>query len=527
MTQNRKKTSSPDDGSSSKPPSDRLLVLHIDDDPFQLDRVKAALEGNPDIHPFQVQSVETAEEFLAAAKQPLKPAIILLDIHIDETANGGIQLARQARKLCADAAILMCSNADDGRTIAKCLAAGADDFISKESDRGELSLRVWHSYQLACAKRGVSLSPSLATSGSNSSAASPDSPPAYAGKTLTGIIRRIPGILTSAVSSIHVKGESGVGKELVAEMLAAQLPRGTPFIKVNCGAIAPTLLESELFGHVKGAFTGAARDRRGHLEQASGGWIFLDEVTTLSLPAQAAMLRAIENQEVTPLGSSRPVKIKVRFISASNEPIEELVAQSKFRQDLWQRLCEAEVQIPPLRERQDEIPELIEHFLNTMAGGPYRITKTALDILVNVPWTNGNVRELRNCLRAMTEFQIDRLLTPLGIPDRILKHDSDRDARDLHSRDVHPLDPDRPNHTVKISFPAETPFRFDDLEDRLFAEVLAQIAKSEGKQSLRAISRLIGMARSTISERGRRLITKGFLTPDELARMINVIEAGE
>lgn len=523
MTKNGKKPADPNDGSTSKPVFDRLLVLHIDDDPFQLDRVKAALEGNPDIHPFQVQSVETAEEFLTAVKQSPKPAIILLDIHIDETANGGIQLARQARKLCPDAAILMCSNADDGRTITKCLAAGADDFISKESDRGELNLRVWHSYQLACAKRGVSLSPSVASSSSDLAKAQ-DSPPAYAGKTLTGIIRRIPGILASAVSSIHVKGESGVGKELVAEMLAAKLPRGTPFIKVNCGAIAPTLLESELFGHVKGAFTGAARDRRGHLEQASGGWIFLDEVTTLSLPAQAAMLRAIENQEITPLGSSRPVKIKVRFISASNEPVEELVAQSRFRQDLWQRLCEAEIEIPPLRERQDEIPDLIDHFLKTMVGGPYSITKTALDILVNVPWSNGNVRELRNCLRAMTEFQIDRLLTPLGIPDRILRNDSDREARDVYSRDVHLLTPDHPSHTVKISFPAETPVRFDDLEDRLFAEVLAQIAKADGKQSLRAISRLIGMARSTISERARRLITKGILTADELAKMINVTE---
>lgn len=505
-----------------------LRVLHVDDDPFELDRVRSALEQHAFERPFAVTSVLTVADFQRElARQP--PDVAILDIHIENAAGNGISLAEQTRQLAPQAVILMCSTADDLRTITKCLQAGADDFISKQSDRGELSLRVFNSYRLAKLRQG---------GGSEVSAAAqtPRTKQAPIGATMARIARRVPLIIDSAITAVFVAGESGTGKEVVANLFGDALPDGAPFIKVNCGAITPTLLESELFGHVRGAFTGANSDKRGYFEAAHNGWLFLDEVATLQPSAQVALLRVLENQEVLRVGSTKPISISVRVLSATNESLSQLVQSGKFRADLWQRLREAEIALPPLRERPDEIPALVEHFSAHMPGGPYKVSGPALEVLSHYSWSEGNVRELRNCLRAMTEMHMNKLLAPLAIPARIWDEVGEKPAESeaqagaaagSSATGVAQLPPVKVTaavggQNIVLQWRRDSGQTFDDLTDHLLLELTRRLAGESGRLSLRGLAQAIGMSRSTLSSRLKDLVHKNVVELAELSRLVGV-----
>jgi DNA-binding NtrC family response regulator len=354
------------------------------------------------------------------------------------------------------------------------------------SDKGELSLRVYNSYRLATMKRGV-----------NFTAQPVDKDiPRPVGATMERIARRIPLILDSAISAIFIGGESGTGKEVVADLIGSALPPETPFIKVNCGAIAPTLLESELFGHVKGAFTGASADKRGLLEAASGGWIFLDEVATLSPSAQVALLRVLENHTMLRVGSTKPVHLDLRVLSATNEPLETLVAEGKFRADLWQRLRETEINLPPLRQRPDEIPALVERFCNKMNGGPYTVSGPAMAVLTSASWRAGNIRELRNCLRAMTEMHVNKLLTPLSIPERLWEDIGEKpetQTQDQAEPKPQVLLDDSEDNGIVIPWTYDDKQTYDHLTDLLLLTLTRKVASRNGRLSLRSLAQTIGM----------------------------------
>jgi DNA-binding NtrC family response regulator len=208
----------------------------------------------------------------------------------------------------------------------------------------------------------------------------------------------------AAASNIPVliEGESGVGKELVARAIQGESERRTkPFVVVNCGAIPETLVESLLFGHEKGAFTGAVDRRIGKFQEADGGTLFLDEIGELPLEAQVKLLRALDDGEIDPVGAKRPIKVNFRLISASNRDMVKLVREGRFREDLYYRLNVFPIWVPPLRERLDDVPELARHFLARFAaeeGRPVRsISAEALDLLGRYSWP-GNVRQLENAM---------------------------------------------------------------------------------------------------------------------------------
>jgi len=214
--------------------------------------------------------------------------------------------------------------------------------------------------------------------------------------------------------NVLILGESGCGKDLIARAIHYDGPRRErPFVPVDCGAIHSTLLESELFGHEKGAFTGAHAARRGLFETATGGTVFLDEIGEIPLELQPALLRAIEEKEVRPVGATQYRPVDVRIIAATNQPLEEMVGSGKFRRDLFYRLNVVAIRVPPLRERKDDIPLLVQHFLQKRAGRSGRsvtgINPDALHLLQRYDWP-GNVREL--------EHTIDRACT-LGLTERI------------------------------------------------------------------------------------------------------------
>jgi two-component system response regulator PilR (NtrC family) len=211
--------------------------------------------------------------------------------------------------------------------------------------------------------------------------------------------------LARSQAPVHITGESGTGKERVARLIHARGPRAQgPFVPVNCGAIPTELMESEFFGHIKGSFTGAVRDKNGLFQAAEGGTLFLDEVADLPLHMQVKLLRALQERSVRPVGSEKEVLVNVRIISATHKPLADLVASGSFRQDLFYRLNVIEVSAPPLRERPEDIPALAEYILARLSdrGEPLRLDASALKQLKAYAFP-GNVRELENILeRAMT-----------------------------------------------------------------------------------------------------------------------------
>jgi transcriptional regulator with PAS, ATPase and Fis domain len=201
-------------------------------------------------------------------------------------------------------------------------------------------------------------------------------------------------------STVLITGESGTGKELIArEIHHHSLRRKALFVVVDCGALVETLFESELFGHVKGSFTGAHETKHGRFEVADGGTIFLDEISNLSLNIQSKLLRVIQEREVTRIGSSRPIKVDVRILAATNEKLEDLVRKEKFREDLFYRLSVVPIHLPPLKERREDIPLLVEHFLQKYNKRAKKnltsVTSRAIKALQEYDWP-GNIRELEN-----------------------------------------------------------------------------------------------------------------------------------
>ncbi|MCG3116384.1 MAG: sigma 54-interacting transcriptional regulator [Candidatus Manganitrophus sp. SA1] len=209
-------------------------------------------------------------------------------------------------------------------------------------------------------------------------------------------------LIAPSNATILIYGESGTGKELVAKAIhQSSLRRDRPFIAIDCGALPETLLESELFGHVKGAFTGAIQNKKGLFEEAEGGTLFLDEIADTSLAFQSKLLRVLQEGEARPVGGTRSIKVNVRVVAATNKPLKEAIARKNFREDLYYRLAVMPMVIPPLRERPDDIPLLAEHFIEKYAlpngRGPMYLSGEALSLLMKFHW-HGNVRELENVI---------------------------------------------------------------------------------------------------------------------------------
>jgi len=231
--------------------------------------------------------------------------------------------------------------------------------------------------------------------------------------------------MAPVTSTVLVQGESGTGKELVAKALHDLSPRrGKAFVAVNCSALPETLLESELFGHEKGAFTGAAERRLGRFELADQGTIFLDEIGDVSLSVQVKLLRVLESRTFFRVGGVQPIKVDVRVIAATNKPLRESVGLGEFREDLYYRLSVLNIYLPPLRERREDIPLLVRRFIREFAkthDRPFRgITTDAMQRLVEAPWP-GNVRQLRNLIESMVVLAPGTEIRASDIPGDILE----------------------------------------------------------------------------------------------------------
>lgn len=237
-------------------------------------------------------------------------------------------------------------------------------------------------------------------------------------------VYRLMGKVSQSNCPVLILGESGTGKELVARSIHFQSARkDKPFLPVDCAALVPTLIESELFGHVRGAFTGATRSKPGLMELASGGTLFLDEIGELPLDMQAKFLRALQEREVRPVGSSVTMPVDVRIVAASNRDLETSLQEGRFRRDLYYRLNVVKIQLPPLRERKNDIPHLVHHFLATWEAGSRRVRAVSEEAMAHMmlyDWP-GNVRELENVVQRALALGNQPVLNVSDLPSNLLQ----------------------------------------------------------------------------------------------------------
>lgn len=366
-------------------------VLVVDDEPGMVNFIKRAMEARCGLV-VTAGSVEEAEPLLAQQRFDL----IVLDISLP--GMSGVNWLKQLRERGVNSEVMLMTAFADVETAIDALRAGASDFLLKPFSLAQLINAAKRAFERARleAENWV-LRREVASHASRSRVSDDgligDSESITALRTLLRRFAPMP-------STVLIQGESGTGKEVAARALHQLSPRAAAsFVPVNCAAIAQELIESELFGHVKGAYTGASGSREGLFYYARGGTLFLDEIADLPLPIQAKLLRVLEERRIRPVGSEQEIKVDVRVIAASNKPLADEVAAGRFRADLYYRLQVLELALPPLRERTEDVPALVQHFMDLL--GPslgvdsFEVEADVLAAMRAYDWP-GNVRELKN-----------------------------------------------------------------------------------------------------------------------------------
>ena len=355
---------------------------------------------------YAVRAVASGEEALRELEARSYDAVIT-DVRMPRMS--GIELVEKGRALAPETAFFVMSAYGSEELAIEALKAGAADYVSKPFKPDELAIKLRMAEERERFRRQVQRLKAELHEEKGLDAIVGES---AAMQSLAALIRKIAPVKTTVL----ITGESGTGKELVARALHELSPRSQqPFVAVNCGAIPESLLESELFGHVKGAFTDAARSRKGLFAEADGGTIFLDEIAELSPAMQVKLLRVLQEEEIRPVGDSRSHRIDVRVIAATMKDLSRAIATGAFREDLYYRLNVVNLELPPLRARTDDIPPLAEHFVRKynarLRRDPpiRRIDEGAMALLRAYPWP-GNVRELENAIeRALVLAEGDTL----------------------------------------------------------------------------------------------------------------------
>jgi DNA-binding NtrC family response regulator len=360
------------------------LVFIVDDDRYTRESLRNLIRSAG----LSAQTFSSAQEFLAA-ERPKGPSCLLLDVQLPGLS--GLDLQRELAKAAVKIPIIFITGHGDIPTSVRAIKAGALEFLTKPVNREDLL----HAIQQAIARDNIARQPNGDTGTHNfgeivgTSAA------------LTAALQQVE-VVAPTESTVLILGETGTGKELIARAIHTASSRSRrPFVKLNCAAIPTGLMESELFGHEKGAFTGAIAQRIGRFELANGGTVFLDEVGEIPLELQTKLLRVLQEREFERLGSTRTLRTDARLIAATNRDLRQMVEQQKFREDLFYRLNVFPIDVPALRERSEDIPLLVNHFAQRFARRMNRTIETipteTMAALTRYQWP-GNIRELQNVI---------------------------------------------------------------------------------------------------------------------------------
>lgn len=414
-------------------PHDRPALLLVDDDLEICEQMKWALNSD-----YEVLEARSRTEALAHIRESM-PALILLDLGLPPDPDGaseGLMALREIRQIDPGAKIIVITgNSDRAKAIAA-VESGAYDFIEKPVQLNVLRIVLQRAAYLSTLER---------ENRALVQRAAQDSFEGLIGtspimQVLANQIRRV----APSDVSVLITGESGTGKELVARAIHHQSSRqNKAFVAINCGAIPETLLESELFGYEKGAFTGASQQRKGRIEAAQGGTLFLDEIGDIPLSLQVKLLRFLQEQEMHRLGGQEAIKIDARIVAATNVDLQKAITAGHFREDLYYRLCIVVIAVPSLKERVLDIPLLARAFLLRATEEQRKpivgFSQSAMDALTTNPWP-GNVRELENRIKRAVVMADGKYITPahLGLQDHSL-HGAPgilRASREVHEKDL-------------------------------------------------------------------------------------------
>jgi two-component system response regulator HydG len=442
-----------------------LRVLVVDDDRAVREALARALEKSG----YRVVLAEDGQAGLDRLRQG-GIHILLADLKMPKLS--GQELLRAAKAIAPDVEVILITGHGTVEDAVEAMKEGAYDFITKPFRRVQLEKTV----KKAAEKQALVLQNRVLQERLDELQG--------AGQIIGGspAMRQtldLVGQVAPSVATVLIQGESGTGKELIANAIHHGSPRrDRPFIKVNCAALPETLLESELFGYERGAFTGAVARKEGRFELADGGTLFMDEIGDLSPATQAKLLRVLQAGEFERLGGTRTLRADVRLVAATNAELATLVQERRFREDLFYRLNVITVRLPPLRERREDIPLLAQHFLRRFAAKNAKsiagFTDEAVDVLQTYPWP-GNVRELENVIERAVVLTRSSMISPADLPEAVVG--SDQAARHL---------------VIAIGTP------LGEVEDRLIEETLRY---TRGDKTLAA--KLLGIATRTIYRRMR------------------------
>ncbi|MGC4006541.1 MAG: sigma-54 dependent transcriptional regulator [Pirellulales bacterium] len=485
----------------------KLLV--VDDDRVVRHLVRESLT-EPGL---EVLEASTAEQGMSMLRTH-KPDVILLDIMLPEIS--GLEAFHKFHALDGKIPIIFFTAMDSSEIAIQAMSLGAYDFIVKPLDVAALKKLVWQAVEI----RRLMHVPVAMPGGSQT----PDTADRIVGRSsaMQNVYKSIGRVAQQNVA-VLIRGESGTGKELVARAIYQHSARAEgPFLAVNCAAIPDALLESELFGHEKGAFTGAEQRRIGKFEQCNGGTLFLDEVGDMSLLLQAKMLRVLQQQQFERVGGNQTITTDVRVITATNRDLEVMAEAREFRADLYYRLSGFTINLPPLRERVADLPLLLDYFLRNFSSKLGKdvsgISPQAMDILLAYPWP-GNIRELQNVVRQALLGTIGPVILPEFLPEFI--------THQVHGKDVETHEAHAPQQSNAAPVTASTTggsvvgangigSEIDKLlksdSENVYAEALAIMERysltrvlEQAQGNLSQTSRVLGITRGSLRNKIRSL----------------------